>query len=77
MTGQMQKPPKWKECVPGPVSWLPLAAGSMYVREHFNTKDKAEALEMIGNLRESFIELVQKLGWMDQQTQDTAVDKVL
>ena len=76
MTGQETKPPKWKECVPGPVNWLPLAAGSLYVREHFNTKDKAEALQMIGNLRAAFTDLVTQLDWMDPLTKDTAKEKV-
>lgn len=76
MTGQQQKSPRWKECTQGPTSWLPLAAGSMYVREHFDANDKKEALEMIANLRESFSELVQENDWMDEQTKHIAIEKV-
>lgn len=44
MTGQQTKSPRWKECAYGPTTLLPLAAGALYIREHFDSTDKNEAL---------------------------------
>ena len=44
MTGQQQSAPRWKECVSVPTTILPLAAGAIYVEEHFMEHDKSEAL---------------------------------
>jgi predicted metalloendopeptidase len=76
MTGQQQKSPRWKECTQGPTGWLPLAAGSLYIREHFDSTDKQEALGMIANLRESFSYLVTTSNWMDNATKLIAINKV-
>lgn len=44
MTGQHTKSPRWKECAQGTINLLPLAGGALYVREHFDSTDKQEAL---------------------------------
>ncbi|VDN52138.1 unnamed protein product [Dracunculus medinensis] len=75
MTGQQTKSPRWKECAQGPTSLVPLAAGALYIREHFDSNDKKEALEMIANLREAFKELVTENDWMDEETKKVAVEK--
>lgn len=75
MTGQQTKSPRWKECALGPTNLLPLAAGALYVREHFDSTDKKEALEMIANLREAFKELVKESDWMDSETKKVAAEK--
>lgn len=77
MTGQQTKSPRWKECAQGPTSLLPLAAGALYIREHFDSTDKKEALEMIANLQEAFKELVDESDWMDVQTKKVAVQKAV
>uniref|UniRef100_A0A1I7VFX0 Peptidase_M13_N domain-containing protein n=3 Tax=Loa loa TaxID=7209 RepID=A0A1I7VFX0_LOALO len=76
MTGQQTKSPRWKECAQGAISLLPLAGGALYVREHFDSTDKQEALKMIANLQEAFKELVDENDWMDEETKKVAVEKV-
>lgn len=44
MTGQQTKSPRWKECAQGTINLLPLAGGALYVRRHFDSTDKEEAL---------------------------------
>ncbi|EFO14278.2 hypothetical protein LOAG_14244 [Loa loa] len=75
MTGQQTKSPRWKECAQGAISLLPLAGGALYVREHFDSTDKQEALKMIANLQEAFKELVDENDWMDEETKKVAVEK--
>lgn len=44
MTGQQAKSPRWKDCAQTPTGLLPFAAGALYVREHFDSEDKKEAM---------------------------------
>uniref|UniRef100_A0A1I8EHB1 Peptidase_M13_N domain-containing protein n=1 Tax=Wuchereria bancrofti TaxID=6293 RepID=A0A1I8EHB1_WUCBA len=76
MTGQQTKSPRWKECAQATISLLPLASGALYVREHFDSTDKQEALKMIANLQEAFKELVDENDWMDKETKKVAIEKV-
>ncbi|KAK0393533.1 hypothetical protein QR680_000260 [Steinernema hermaphroditum] len=79
MTGQETKSARWKGCIQSTVSYLPLAAGSIYIEEHFHKNDKQEALAcftlMIDNLRAAFIELVKDSNWMNEETKTVAIEK--
>uniref|UniRef100_A0A0K0E662 Neprilysin n=1 Tax=Strongyloides stercoralis TaxID=6248 RepID=A0A0K0E662_STRER len=75
MSGQETKPPRWKNCISTAMSYLPLAIGSVYVKEHFQPSDKNEALEMIENLQKSFIDLVKKNEWVAEDTKKIAIEK--
>lgn len=75
-SGREQKPVRWKICVPKAIDALDLAAGALYVQEHFKDEDKIEAAAMVNNLKESFKELVHELDWMDANTKKIAMEKV-
>uniref|UniRef100_A0A0K0FDW3 Phosphate-regulating neutral endopeptidase (inferred by orthology to a human protein) n=1 Tax=Strongyloides venezuelensis TaxID=75913 RepID=A0A0K0FDW3_STRVS len=75
MSGQETKPPRWKSCISTVMGYLPLAIGSVYVKEHFQPSDKNEALEMIENLQKSFIQLVKTNEWVTNKTKTIAIDK--
>ncbi|CAJ0933286.1 unnamed protein product, partial [Mesorhabditis belari] len=75
ITGQQMRSPRWKECTQVPATFLPLAAGAIYTREHFQLSDKYQAMEMIQNLRQSFGELVHENDWMDATTKEVAIEK--
>uniref|UniRef100_A0A0N4ZHP9 Neprilysin n=1 Tax=Parastrongyloides trichosuri TaxID=131310 RepID=A0A0N4ZHP9_PARTI len=75
MSGQETKPPRWKSCIATAMGYLPLAIGSVYVRDHFQPTDKQEAMIMIENLQKSFIELVKQNEWVTEKTKKIAIDK--
>ncbi|XP_003372438.1 peptidase family M13 [Trichinella spiralis] len=75
MVGRQSRPARWKICVPAVVGWMEMATGALYVKAHFNQKDKDEALAMIDHLRLAFTDLVEKLDWMDYQTKQIAIEK--
>ncbi len=77
MSGRKEKRTRWKTCVSTAVSWMKMAAGALYVREHFDIAEKKEALEMIGNVRDSFADLINLNDWMDNQTKTIAKEKGL
>ena len=76
MTGQQQKSPRWKKCTEYITTDLELASGALYVDEHFAVTDKQEVVEMVKNLRDSFLEMLNRIDWMDNQTKTTAIEKV-
>jgi predicted metalloendopeptidase len=76
MTGQQQKSPRWKKCTESVTMDLETASGALYVDEHFDVTDKQEAVEMVKNLRDSFLEMLNQTDWMDNQTKTTAIEKV-
>ncbi|GMR37645.1 hypothetical protein PMAYCL1PPCAC_07840 [Pristionchus mayeri] len=75
MSGQQMQSPRWKECTQVPSTFFPLAAGALYVGEHFDKNDKKEAQAMIANIRASFASLVMENDWMDTDTKQIAIDK--
>lgn len=52
------------------------AVGALYVRKYFNDdKTKNHAIEIVENIRSSFVEMLQKVSWMDEKTKNAAIDK--
>lgn len=49
--------------------------GALYVRKFFNEKSKHHAIEIVENIRSSFIEMIKKVTWMDDATKNAAVTK--
>lgn len=76
MYGREQKPVRWKVCLHKSQNTLGLAVGALYAQRYFNDKDKYEAIEMVKNLKQTFVEIIQDLDWMDLDTKNAAVEKV-
>lgn len=51
------------------------AVGALYVRKYFNENSKQHAEEIVENIRSSFIDMLHKVTWMDEQTKSAAVNK--
>ena len=54
-----------------------MAVGALFIRENFNQESKLVALEMIHTLRDAFIEILDELEWMDEETRSVARQKAL
>ncbi|CAG7786011.1 unnamed protein product, partial [Allacma fusca] len=57
LTGKGEREPRWKECVGVVTASLANAIGSLYVRRHFKEEARSDALEMVGDIRTSFLEI--------------------
>lgn len=51
------------------------AVGALYVRKFFNEKSKHHAIEIVENIRSTFIDMIRKVTWMDEITKKAAVTK--
>ncbi|KAK3104371.1 hypothetical protein FSP39_000406 [Pinctada imbricata] len=66
---------RWRRCASYVNSNMGLAVGRLFVREAFDEAAKADTLEMIGNLRGAFEELLESNTWMDEETRTLAREK--
>uniref|UniRef100_A0A1A9X1W5 Neprilysin, neutral endopeptidase 2 n=1 Tax=Glossina brevipalpis TaxID=37001 RepID=A0A1A9X1W5_9MUSC len=84
VTGREEQEARWKECVDitagsndmEDLLGLSIAVGSLYVRKHFKEDSKANALEMVMNIRNVFHKILEEVDWMDDSTRKEAIKKV-
>lgn len=75
LIGKQVKSPRWKDCSSAATGRMSYAASALYVRKHFDKKDKEAVLEMIDNLHGSFREILISNDWMDNKTRAFALHK--
>lgn len=49
--------------------------GALYIRKYFNEGSKANALEMVADIRKQFRRTLAEVDWMDATTRRAAIDK--
>ena len=76
LTGAKEMKPLWKRVLNNTDTALGEALGQLYVEQAFSPAAKAEALEMVGNLRAALRERILKLDWMSPGTKDAALKKL-
>jgi len=72
LTGQAEKPPRWKICVGAATGSLGAAVGSLYVSKYFKEKSKVTAEEMVTEIRKEFMKMLGEVEWMDESTKERA-----
>ncbi|CAL2031993.1 unnamed protein product [Caenorhabditis brenneri] len=65
------------DCLAIVKSFFPRASLRVFVRNHFKKENLVVASEMIENLKESFIEMIQKSTWLSKETKENAILKVV
>ena len=75
VSGKTELPPRWMKCVSTTISSLPNAVGSLYVKQYFNGNSKAEAMEMVQEIRREFNLMLHEVVWMDAATKAAAIEK--
>lgn len=77
LLGVLSERNRWNQCVEWTNKKLGMAVGALFIRDNFNQESKTVALEMIHTLREAFIEILDELEWMDEETRQVARQKAL
>ena len=75
LTGQSEQPARWKRCVGVATESLPNAVGSLYVGKYFDEKSKANAVEIVSEIRNQFRTTLEEVKWMDDKTKLKAKEK--
>ena len=76
LTGARQMQPRWRRCLSVADNVLGDALGKEYVKVAFTPEAKAQALEMIENLRAVMRERITKADWMSDATRQQALTKL-
>ncbi|XP_032593275.1 neprilysin-2 isoform X3 [Drosophila grimshawi] len=87
LSGRQEQEARWKECVDiaagsdfgvleEDITNLGISVGSLYVRKHFNKDSKANALEMVNDIRNVFSDILNEINWMDDKTKKEAQQKL-
>jgi len=74
-SGVQVEAPKWQTCLREMEVNMGMALSAIFVREKFKDEDKKEVETMIDNIKNSFLSIVQKSDWMDQETKANAAKK--
>ncbi|XP_033167084.1 neprilysin-2 [Drosophila mauritiana] len=72
LSGRQEQEARWKECVDIATSSLGISVGSLYVGKHFHKDSKANALEMVNEIRNVFNDILDEVNWMDAKTKKEA-----
>ena len=75
LTGQAARPARWQKCVGEVTGALGPLVGSLYVQKYFSSLAKAEAVDMVDQIRGKFLEVLDEVDWMDAVTKKKAKDK--
>nr|XP_021522735.1 LOW QUALITY PROTEIN: membrane metallo-endopeptidase-like 1 [Aotus nancymaae] len=75
--GTMVEEVRWRECVGYVNSNMESAVGSLYVREAFPGESKSMVRELIGKVRAVFVETLDELSWMDEESKEKAREKAM
>jgi putative endopeptidase len=76
LNGARQMQPRWRRCLSVADNVLGDALGKEYVKVAFTPEAKAQALEMIENLRAVMRERITKADWMSDATKQQALVKL-
>ncbi|XP_027621231.1 membrane metallo-endopeptidase-like 1 isoform X4 [Tupaia chinensis] len=68
---------RWRECVSYVNSNMESAVGSLYVKEAFPGDSKSMVRELINKVRAVFVETLDELGWMDEESKKKAQEKAM
>ncbi|MCX7204425.1 MAG: M13 family metallopeptidase [Proteobacteria bacterium] len=76
LSGAKELRPRWKRVLKSLDQNLGEALGELYVAEYFSPAAKAEALEMVANIKLAMAERIQNLDWMGDTTKQEALKKL-
>uniref|UniRef100_A0A9J8B985 Membrane metallo-endopeptidase-like 1 n=1 Tax=Cyprinus carpio carpio TaxID=630221 RepID=A0A9J8B985_CYPCA len=68
---------RWRDCVRYVQGNMENAVGALYVRETFSGNSKRMVRELIRKIQEAYVETLEELSWMDEQSKEKAREKAM
>ncbi|XP_075801784.1 membrane metallo-endopeptidase-like 1 isoform X3 [Microtus pennsylvanicus] len=68
---------RWRECVSYVNSNMESAVGSLYIKEAFSKNSKDMVKELIDKVRSVFVDTLDELNWMDEESKRKAQEKAM
>lgn len=66
---------RWRECVTVATQRMKVAVAALYSRKYFNEGAKKNVASIVNNLHKKFLEILEEIDWMDDETKNTATEK--
>lgn len=76
LRGAKEQRPRWKRMVDNTSTYLDEPLGQIYVEKHFPSEAKAQALELIMDLKAALKVRLENLDWMSDETKQQALVKL-
>ncbi len=76
LNGQQQQRERWKRAIQSINNALGEAVGQIYVERHFSPESKAQALQLVENMRRAYGERIRAVTWMSEETKQRALEKL-
>ncbi|XP_022254788.1 endothelin-converting enzyme 2-like [Limulus polyphemus] len=68
---------RWHFCIRQTNRYLGLALGSMYVKKYFSPASKLQARTLVNAIKDTFVEEMGDISWLDTTSQEIAKEKIL
>uniref|UniRef100_A0A672P511 Membrane metallo-endopeptidase-like 1 n=1 Tax=Sinocyclocheilus grahami TaxID=75366 RepID=A0A672P511_SINGR len=68
---------RWRDCVRYVQGNMENAVGALYVRETFSGNSKRMVRDLIRKIQEAYVETLEELSWMDEQSKEKAREKAM
>nr|XP_046167861.1 membrane metallo-endopeptidase-like 1 [Oncorhynchus gorbuscha]XP_046167862.1 membrane metallo-endopeptidase-like 1 [Oncorhynchus gorbuscha] len=68
---------RWRDCVRYVQGSMENAVGALYVRESFAGESKRMVSDLISKIQEAYVETLEELSWMDDQSKEKAREKAM
>uniref|UniRef100_A0A674BHC0 Membrane metalloendopeptidase like 1 n=1 Tax=Salmo trutta TaxID=8032 RepID=A0A674BHC0_SALTR len=68
---------RWRDCVRYVQGSMENAVGALYVRETFAGESKRMVSDLISKIQEAYVETLEELSWMDDQSKEKAREKIV
>jgi len=75
VSGTTAEEARWLTCADISESFFPMPVGSLFVESYFSEENKKATEVMVENVRESFLQNLDDIYWMDNETKQKAVTK--
>ena len=76
LNGQQEQRERWRRGIQSINNTLGEAVGQLYVERHFPPEAKAQALQLVENMRRAYAERIQAVSWMSDETKRRALEKL-
>jgi putative endopeptidase len=76
LSGQQEQRERWRRAIQSINNTLGEAVGQIYVARHFSPESKAQALQLVENMRRAYAERIQAASWMSAETKQRALEKL-
>ncbi|WP_395645918.1 M13 family metallopeptidase [Terricaulis sp.] len=76
LNGQQQQRERWKRGIQSVNNAMGEIVGQVYVQRHFSPEAKAQALELVENMRRAYGERIDAVTWMSPETKRLAREKL-